>query len=285
MRVGVGALLENDEEQIAMRSNSGLEAQRSVEGVRTMRTLLTVLAATSLTIGTASLVRADSSIDLPRNDALSVARSAELKGDLERTHNNFLMAVTYYRQALRVDPKNATVLNKIGIAELKLGERGSARKYFSQAAKADPRNISAINNLGAVAFLDKKYKNAVKYLKQALELDESSAPAHLNLAEAWMGMGDVDRAMIEYARAIELDADILTESQSGVSARVSTPEQRARVNFLIAKAYAKRGNIDGALEYLRRARDGRFNEMGRVYKDQEFAAIWSDPRLEKIVKR
>ena len=100
-----------------------------------------------------------------------------------------------------------------------------------------------------------------------------------------MGMNQIDRAMTEYARALELDADILSESTSGVSARVSTPEQRARVNFLIAKAYAKRGNIDGALEYLQRARDGRFPEMARVYKDQEFAMLWTDPRLEKIVKR
>jgi tetratricopeptide (TPR) repeat protein len=173
----------------------------------------------------------------------------------------------------------------MGIAELKLGDRGPARKHFNQALKYDPRNISSLNNLGAVAYLDKKYKTAVKYLKQALELDESSAPAHLNLAEAWMGMGQVDRAMTEYARALELDADILNESSTGVAARVSTPAQRARVNFLIAKAYAKRGNIDGALEYLKRAKDGRFPEMGRVYKDQEFATLWTDPRLEKIVKR
>jgi tetratricopeptide (TPR) repeat protein len=208
-----------------------------------------------------------------------------MKGDLERIHNNFVLAISYYQQALRSDPQNPEVLNKLGITELKNGDRGPARKHFTQALKYDPRNVSILNNLGAVFYLDKKYKNAVKYLKQALALDETSAPAHLNLAEAWMGMGQADRAMTEYARAIELDADILSDSASGVSARVSTPEQRARVNFLIAKAYAKRGNIDGALEYLKRARDGRFPEMGRVYKEQEFAVLWTDPRLEKIVKR
>ena len=84
---------------------------------------------------------------------------------------------------------------------------------------------------------------------------------------------------------MELDADILSENTTRVSAQVSTPKQRARVNFLIAKAYAKRGNIDGALEYLKRASEGRFPEMSRVYKDQEFAVLWTDPRLEKIVKR
>ena len=250
-----------------------------------MRSLLALLAATSLAICAAPIGDAESTMDLPKTDALQVAKAAETRGDLERVHNNYLLAASDYRQALRADPKNPQLFNKLGISELKFGNRGAARKDFSQALKADPRNISALNNLGAVAFLDKKYKNAVKFLKQALELDESSAPSHLNLAEAWMGMGEVDRAMTEYARAIELDADILSENEAGVSARISTPEQRARVNFLIAKAYAKRGNIEGALEYLKRAKDGRFAEMGRVYKEQEFALLWADPRLEKIVKR
>jgi tetratricopeptide (TPR) repeat protein len=256
-----------------------------VERGKKMRRLLTLLAATSLAICAAPYSGAESSLDVPRPDALQVAKTAELKGDLERVHNNYLLAISYYNQALRADPKNPQILNKLGISELKIGDRSQARKNFSQALKADPRNISALNNLGALAYLDKKYKNAVKYLKQALELDESSAPAHLNLAETWMGMNQIDRAMTEYARALELDADILNESEAGVSARVSTPEQRARVNFLIAKAYAKRGNIDGALEYLKRAKEGKFPEMGRVYKEQEFAVLWTDPRLEKIVKR
>ncbi|WP_348263862.1 tetratricopeptide repeat protein [Telmatobacter sp. DSM 110680] len=248
-----------------------------------MKTLTMKLIATSLVICTAPILWANSSLDLPRTDEL--VKSAEMKGDLERIHNNYFLAISYYRQALRADPRNPSLLNKIGISELKLGDRGPARKYFSQALKADPKNISALNNLGAVAYLDKKYKPAVKYLKQALELDESSAPAHLNLAEAWLGMGEVDRAMTEYARAIELDADILSDSATGVSARVSTPEQRARVDYLIAKAYAKRGNLDGALEYLGRAKELRFAELSRVYKDQEFASLWMDPRLEKIIKR
>lgn len=250
-----------------------------------MRTILTLLAAASLAFFAAPRANAEASMDLPRLDASQVAKSLEMKGDIERVHNNYLLAISYYQQALRAEPKNPQILNKLGISELKTGERGSARKHFSQAVKSDPRNISALNNLGAVYCLDKKYKNAVKYLKQALELNESSAPAHLNLAEAWMGLDQIDRAMTEYARAIELDADILNESPTGISARVSTPEQRARVNFLIAKAYAKRGNIEGALEYLKRAKDGRFPNMGQVYKDQEFALLWPDPRLEKIVKR
>jgi Flp pilus assembly protein TadD len=224
-------------------------------------------------------------MDMPRIDMKEIAKGAELRGDLARIHNNYPLAVSEYQKALHADPRNPALHNKLGIAELKLNNRGMARREFGQALKLDPRNVSALNNLGAAYYLDKKYKSAVKYLKQALELDESSAPSHLNLAESWFNLGEVDRAMTEYARAIELDADILTSSQQGVAAQISTPEQRARVSYLIARAYAKRGNLDGALEYLQRAKDGHFAELRRVYKDQEFAALWTDPRLEKLIKK
>jgi len=250
-----------------------------------MQRLKMILAATSLAMCAVPSVRADFSLDLPRTEAQQVSKSAELKGDLARVHSQYALAVSYYQKAVKADPHNASLLNKLGISELKTGDRGAARKHFSQAVKYDPRNVSALNNLGAVAFLNRKFKPAVRYFKQALELDESSAPAHLNLAEVWMAMDEVDRAMTEYGRALELDADILAESQSGISAQIATPEQRARVAYLIAKAYAKRGNLDGALEYLKRAKDGHFAELARVYKDQEFAALWPDPRLAKIVKQ
>jgi tetratricopeptide (TPR) repeat protein len=249
-----------------------------------MKQFSVILAAAGLAICAIPCARANSALDVPRIDASEVAKAAELKGDLARVHNDYSLAVAHYKKAVRANPKNATLLNKLGISELKLNDRGAARKYFNLAVKYDPGNVSALNNLGAVSFLNKKFKPAVRYFKQALELDESSAPAHLNLAEAWLAMGEVDRSMIEYARALELDADILTDRQDGISAQITTPEQRARVSYMIAKAYAKRGNLEGALEYLKRAKDGRFDDLGRVYKDQEFAALWPDPRLGKIVK-
>jgi tetratricopeptide (TPR) repeat protein len=91
--------------------------------------------------------------------------------------------------------------------------------------------------------------------------------------------------MTEYARALELDADVLSTNPEGVQAQVVTEGQRARVSFMIAKMYMKRGNLDGALEYLRRAKDLHYPDMGKVYKDPDFTALWNDPRLPKIVKR
>ena len=213
------------------------------------------------------------------------ARSLEEKGDLARLHKNYDGALSYYLDAVKAAGQNAMLYNKLGIVELQIGNRGPARKYFAMALKTDAHNELAYNNLGAVAVTDGKYKAAVKYLKEALALNESDATAHLNIAEAWIGMKEMDRAMTEYSRALELDADILSNSLDGVVAQVQTPEQRARISFLIAKAYAKRGNIEGALEFLRRAKDDHYNGLSKVYDEPEFAAVVQDPRLAKIVKR
>src|SRR5215469_84299 len=183
--------------------------------------------------------------DIPPTDRLQYSRMQELKGDSARVRNNNLEAVVYYRNALKNNNQNSVLLNKLGVAELQTGDRSAAKKHLNQAVKYDPRNVPAWNNLGVVACIERRYSAAVRYLKNALDLQQNNASAHLNMAEAWFGLGEADRAMTEYARALELDADILTSNPAATVAHVSTPEQRARVAYTIARAYAKRGNVEG----------------------------------------
>jgi tetratricopeptide (TPR) repeat protein len=250
-----------------------------------MRKLVMMLAVTSLLLCAAPYGRTDPNPDVAKKDPQEKAKMAEVKGDVARIHNDYALAIAYYLEAIHVNRQDAPLYNKMGVIELQLHARGPARKYFGLALKYDPQLSSALNNLGAVALLDKKYSHAVGFFKQALALDESSAPTHLNLAEAWVGLGQIDRAMTEYGRALELDSDVLTSNEDGVVAQVSTPEQRARVWYMIARAYMKRGNVEGALDYLGRAKDGHYPDLASVYTDPEFSALWQDPRLAKIIKR
>jgi tetratricopeptide (TPR) repeat protein len=244
-----------------------------------------MLAAMSLLMSVAAYAKTNPATAAAKKDKQAAAQLAEEKGDLDRMHKDYESAVSHYESALRVNTKSPDLYNKLGIAELQLNERASARRYFIRALKYNPQFFAALNNLGVLDLLDRRYKASINYLKQALALDETNAHTHLNLANAWMGLGNVDYAMTEYSRALELDADVLSTSPEGVVAQVSTPEQRARIAFLIAKSYMKRGNIEGALEYLRRAKDGHYPDLASVWKDPAFTALWTDPRLPKIIKR
>jgi Flp pilus assembly protein TadD len=253
-----------------------------------MRNLLIAMTAAGFLAGSVSYAAAGVA-DLPRTTGVEQSMKTsdlENRGDLARAHKSFYQAAEFYRSALRLDPRNASIYNKLGISELREGDLRAAKSDFQRAAKLNPKDPRALNNLGALSCLQKKYKPATKYLKEALALDETDAAFHVNLGEAWVGLGKIDRAMTEYARALELDGDIFSSNATeGITAQVRTPEQRARVSYLIAKAYAKRGNMDGALEYLRRAKEDRYPELAKVYEDTEFAGLWQDPRLNKLVPR
>jgi len=222
--------------------------------------------------------------DLPKGISLETASAAEQRGDIARARSDYSTAVAYYQRAITAGGPNAALYNKLGIVELKLKQEGAARKSFLAAIKTDPHNATALNNLGALMCLERKYKSALNYEKEALELDEENPAFHVNMAEAWAGMNQIDRAMTEYARALELDPDVFSSSEDGVIAQVKSPEQLARMDYLIAKTFARRGNLEGALDYLRRARDGHYPQLDNVYVDKEFAALWQDPRLQRIIK-
>jgi tetratricopeptide (TPR) repeat protein len=251
-----------------------------------MKILATVLVMISLTAVASECTAAELNPDVRGVDATSqAARTTEEAGDQARLNKDYVAAAVNYEKALRLDPRDPVLYNKLGIMELKLDDKRGAHKSFILAIKRDPRNELALNNLGALELIERKYGVATHYLKQALALDESNAAAHLNLAEAWMGLEQVDRAMTEYSRALELNPDILTESNDGVLAQVRTPQQEARIDFLIARAYARRGNVDGSLDYLGRAKLRSYPNLADVYSDKEFALLWTDPRLQNIVKR
>ncbi len=215
--------------------------------------------------------------------SMSVAE-LEQAGDACRAQNDYEHAIQYFREALRKDKKNAVLSNKLGMAELTGGDLQSARADFEKAAKANKKYADAFNNVGAVYFLQNNFGQATKYFNKAVALDESRAPFHVNLGAAWFSRNKLDRAMNEYSRALELDPKALEENaRVGLTAQVSSPEERAKLYYMLAKIEAKRGDVQGCLACLKKAKENGYRNLARVYKDEEFSRLWDDARLAEVV--
>jgi tetratricopeptide (TPR) repeat protein len=208
----------------------------------------------------------------------------ERTGDATRALKDYPLAIRYFQAAIRKSPKNAVLYNKLGLAELRNNDLGAARKDFERSAKLDRKYAEAVNNMGAVDYLRRNYGSAAKNFKKAVALDENHASFHVNLGAAWFAQKKLDRALAEYARALELDPDALTsESKTGVSAQIASPEERARYSYMLARIYARRGDVDRCLECLKKAKESGFRDMANVYRDEEFSNLRQDPRLHEIV--
>ncbi len=216
-------------------------------------------------------------------DKMSVA-DLEKAGDLARAHKDWYTAIDCFQAAIRRDRKNAVLYNKMGLAQLQKEELGAARASFEKASKINPKYVEAVNNIGAVEYKRKNYGAAAKYFKKAVALDESRATFHVNLGAAWFSQKKVNRAISEYIRAMELDPEVFrNENRTGIAAQISSPEERAQYSYALAKAYAKRGDLEGCLQCLKKAKEDGYRNLANVYKDEEFSQLRGNPRLQEVV--
>jgi len=215
--------------------------------------------------------------------SMSVA-DLEKTADSYRAQKNYEEALTYFKEAVRKDPKNTHLYNKLGLVELSLGDYAAARSDFARATKLDRTYPEAWNDLGVISYIQKKYGSAVKYFQKAIALDENRASFHVNLGVTWFARNDMEKAMREYTRALAIDPEALARnSAAGVSAQILSREDRARQEYLLAKVFAKMGNVDSCLVCLKKAKEEGYTDLGNVYKDEEFSQVRQDTRLSEII--
>jgi len=208
----------------------------------------------------------------------------EKAGDAARSQKNYLLAISYFQAAVAKDRKNSVLYNKLGLSELKSDDLDSARRDFERAAKLNSKFADAVNNVGAVYYLKKNYGASAKYFKKAVALDETRPSFHVNLGAAWFAQKKFEGAITEYSRALELDPDALRQDvKAGVVAQIASPEERAQYSYMLAKIYAKHGDVEGCLQCLRKAKEEGYRDLAKVYKDEEFSQMRDNPKLHEVV--
>ena len=114
-------------------------------------------------------------------------------------------ALSYYEQALKLDPRSAEAYALRAAARNDQGEYDQALADCEQALKLDPR-LAAAHEFRADAFIGKRdYDRALRACAQAVDLDPRRAGVYNDRGVLYMLQGKTDRAIAEFTRALELD--------------------------------------------------------------------------------
>jgi tetratricopeptide (TPR) repeat protein len=215
---------------------------------------------------------------------LASADDLEAKADELRSQKDYLDAIEYYREALIKQPTDARMNNKAGITELMLQRYGDARKNFERAIRLDSRDADAYNNLGVILYLEKKEGKAIKQYEKAISLRNDSASFYSNLGAAYFSRKQFEKATEAYAQAAKINPEIFDHtSHNGISAQMSSPQDRAHFDFVMARLFAKQGDSDRALLYLRKAMEEGYKGIDEALKDNEFAGLRKDARFNQLM--
>ena len=246
-----------------------------------------IFAATPIRAQEASNPRTDTPIINPaKEDAPPTTdrERGELRAQILMARKEYPDAIKAYEELLKSDPKNAAMLNQMGIAFQELGDTSQAERSYKKAVHSDKAYVSAINNLGALEYSKKHYGRAIKYYQRAISLrDGDRAVIYSNLGYAYFGKREYPDALKAFSRALTLDPDIFSR-KSGAGAIIqqrSSPDP-GLLYFLVAKSYAKAGDAEQAAHYLKVARDDGYKDFTSAKTDPDFARVIKDRRVQEV---
>lgn len=217
--------------------------------------------------------------------ATATPQALEQQADILRARKFPADAMDYYNFAIARGGNPPPLMNKLGLAELEMGNIQLARVYFQHVVKVSRKDASAWNNLGAADFVDGKQSNAISDYKRAIKLDKHQAVFHANLASAYFSSKDYHGARREIAAALELDPQVFeVQGTGGVSAHVLSSADRARFCFEMAKMYARSNMEDAMLHSLASAAEAGMDVQAEMHKDPYLVKFERDPRVLVLVR-
>jgi tetratricopeptide (TPR) repeat protein len=152
-------------------------------------------------------------------------------------------------RVIQLQPRNVSALVWLGETFLDQGRPEAAQPLFERALADDPQSIAALVGLGRAALSRSDYVHAVDRLERALALDSRAGPIHYQLAMAYRGLGQQDKADAHLRLRVPgtirpsdpLMAELETILESPVAYEVRGAKALEERDFTAAVKYFRKG--------------------------------------------
>jgi len=117
-------------------------------------------------------------------------------------------AEQFLRQALAESPNDPALLSALGYIEQKHGHINDSRELYQRALARDPNLIDAATNLGVLEAKSGHMSEAVVLWEGAFQRGPGRSSVGMNLARAFCGAGQIDKARDFTLRVLEFNPDL-----------------------------------------------------------------------------
>lgn len=123
---------------------------------------------------------------------------------------------------LKSDPRNAQLLNQVGMVYKSTHQFKQAQEYFAKSLEIDPKNVAVRTDMASCLYYSGDIDGALAELNRSLTYDPKHPGTLLNIGIIrWKAKNDVDGAVASWQKLLKLNPDY---------------DQRAVVEHLIAQA-------------------------------------------------
>ena len=131
------------------------------------------------------------------------------RGATRANHGEYELAIKDFDKAIDLNPEDARVYNMRGKAYSAIRNYESAAADHIKALELQPNDFAGYFGLGLADFGKKDFSSAVANYRQAILLNPASAEAYGNRGEAWLHLGEWEKARSDLLIAKEKGVDII----------------------------------------------------------------------------
>ena len=115
-------------------------------------------------------------------------------GHVYRARHEPEKAAAFFEKSVQLRPDNEAILVWLGSTYLDLNRPTDASQHFLKALSLNPQSVPALFGLGRAALAQRDYTRAIERLEQALSFDQRRSGIQYQLAMAYRGAGELERA-------------------------------------------------------------------------------------------
>jgi arylsulfatase A-like enzyme/Flp pilus assembly protein TadD len=148
-------------------------------------------------------------------DAVAVLDGAARNGHADRTlfrslgsalreAGDLRRSAAVLEEIVRGDATDLQAADALGQTYTRLDRGADAEKLFKRVLERSPNTATTWNNLGALYLIEQRTQPAIDALSRAVAINPTLATAHNGLGVAYARAGQLDRAVAEWRKALEL---------------------------------------------------------------------------------
>lgn len=146
----------------------------------------------------------------PEDNEDLLAQMYTTLGDAYNYSKQYVLSDSSYEQALRLDPKNATVLNNYAYYLSVRGVRlGDAEKMSKTSLELRPGEATFMDTYGWIRYKQGDYRQAKEYIQKAIDNNPGNADGTLweHLGDVYYKLNDIQKALDNWKKAKEKASD------------------------------------------------------------------------------
>ncbi len=208
---------------------------------------------------------------------------------------DFAAARQHQQRALALDPGDAIILEVAASLSTKLGNLDEAIDLYRQSIALDPVSPNQHLFLGRAFYFAHRLDEAADSLQMALSLSPGRIGGQYYVGWVLLAQGDVQAALLameqERADGYRLTGTAVVQHALGDAAASDAAlaelieKKRDIAAYQIAMAYAFRGEINNAFDWLERAYDNGDTGLAHMLVDPLVANLHNDSRWEPFLDK